>query len=39
VDVPALVSYAVEATRPGGTGRTPFNLTSTSSTEREQQAS
>jgi two-component system chemotaxis sensor kinase CheA len=39
VDVPALVSYAVEATRPGGTGRTPFNPTSTSSTEREQQAS
>jgi len=33
VDVPALVTYAVEATRPGGTGRTPFNLTSTSTTE------
>jgi two-component system chemotaxis sensor kinase CheA len=24
LDVPALVGYAVEATRPGGTGRTPF---------------
>jgi two-component system chemotaxis sensor kinase CheA len=28
VDVPALVSYAIEATRPGGSGRTPFHLTS-----------
>ncbi len=26
LDVPALVSYAVEATRPGGSGRTPFSL-------------
>ncbi|MDO9238369.1 MAG: chemotaxis protein CheA [Aquabacterium sp.] len=36
VDVPALVSYAVEATRPGGTGRTPFEV-STRSIERVQQ--
>ncbi len=26
LDVPALVSYAVEATRPGGSGRMPFSL-------------
>ncbi|KAJ8134048.1 hypothetical protein OY671_012739, partial [Metschnikowia pulcherrima] len=25
-DVPASVSYAVEATRPGGSGRSPFSL-------------
>lgn len=39
LDVPALVSYAVEATRPGGSGRTPFSLNSNGSTEQIQQQS
>jgi len=38
VDVPALVSYAIEATRPGASGRTPFHQQfSHGSTERIQQ--
>jgi len=36
VDVPALVSYAIEATRPGGSGRTPFKYTTDGSTDRVQ---
>ena len=39
VDVPALVSYAIEATRPGGTGRTPFHQSSNGSTARVQHTS
>ncbi|MBI5926031.1 MAG: chemotaxis protein CheA [Aquabacterium sp.] len=39
LDVPALVSYAVEATRPGGGGRTPFSLNSNGSTEQVQRIS
>jgi two-component system chemotaxis sensor kinase CheA len=39
VDVPALVSYAIEATRPGGTGRTPFQQSSNGSTARVQHTS
>ncbi len=36
LDVPALVSYAVEATRPGGSRRTPFSLYATPSIEQIQ---
>ncbi|MFT3858503.1 MAG: chemotaxis protein CheA [Aquabacterium sp.] len=32
LDVPALVSYAIEATRPGGSGHTPFSLPNPGST-------
>lgn len=39
LDVPALVSYAVEATRPGGGGRTPFSLNPNGSTEQIQRIS
>jgi len=39
LDVPALVSYAVEATRPGGKGRTPFSLNTNGSTSQAQQQS
>lgn len=37
LDVPALVSYAVEATRPGGSGRTPFSLYSSGATTQQVQ--
>ncbi|MBI3382338.1 MAG: chemotaxis protein CheA [Aquabacterium sp.] len=36
LDVPALVSYAVEATRPGGSGRTPFSLYASNPIEQVQ---
>lgn len=36
LDVPALVSYAVEATRPGGSRRTPFSLYASSPIEQVQ---
>lgn len=39
LDVPALVSFAVEATRPGGKGRTPFSLNTNGSTSQAQQHS
>lgn len=39
LDVPALVSYAVEATRPGGNGRTPFSLNSNSTLDQTQRIS
>jgi two-component system chemotaxis sensor kinase CheA len=39
LDVPALVSYAVEATRPGGSGRTPFGLYSSGATQSVQHES
>ncbi|TAK86233.1 MAG: chemotaxis protein CheA [Aquabacterium sp.] len=39
LDVPALVSYAVEATRPGGSGRTPFSLNSNGTPEQTQRIS
>jgi len=39
VDVPALVSYAIEATRPGGSGRTPFSLYSSGRTDQARQES
>ncbi|HEX5354673.1 MAG TPA: chemotaxis protein CheA [Aquabacterium sp.] len=39
LDVPALVSYAVEATRPGGAGRTPFSLHSNGTNEPTQRIS
>lgn len=39
LDVPALVSFAVEATRPGGRGRTPFSLNTNGSTSQAQQHS
>lgn len=39
LDVPALVSYAVEATRPGGSGRTPFSLYANTPAEQIQHSS